>query len=659
MLQKIFSALLALLFPLLQAWRLDAGTAPVQTTIAAAAESAADADSAALSDAAAQARRFARLHTAAPEASSQAIDGDGYTLISGAADLQAINNDLAGKYRLTRDISLSGKTFTGIGSFTKPFTGELDGAGYAIQSLKLADSVTLRGDGAAALGLVAFNQGYIHDLQIPACSIRLTANAAADATEPAAYAGAIAGCSWGRIENCVVSGTVEITGGAGGAELSASVGGAVGFQICPALPGAWEAGLFGTVSLASAAAAGAFYYAYVGGLLGYAMNGPRVLQCVARSAAQTQNTTGAAYVGGLAGMTESAEPLAQCAAFGAAAAHSTGGSAFAGGLVGYASTVEIADCVAFGGAGAFSDAAAKPNRRVCAGGLLGRAYGATLSACYAMGTPTAVGAPEKWTGGGVGYETLPFAPARACYYLDSVATQGVGSGISLIEPLTRSQLGAIGSYVGFDFFDVWSMLPLAAPDGGEVAYPRHAGTAIPDRTPEPEPPLPRLLSCSGSVVVDDENALIYGVPDSVVAENLFSRDYTAASGAYLYIVGEGEAFTTTPWLVATGTRLNLYAEDGTLLRGYTVIVFGDCVPDGRINSDDVIYAKGRINLTGVGENAIPRNIALALALNGKPNDAFTVESYRRIYEHYVGASQIPFTICAAALRQEMERESWQ
>jgi hypothetical protein len=56
------------------------------------------------------------------------------TIIHTAAELQAINDNLAGDYELGNDIDMSGVDWTPIGSTTS-FTGSLDGKGYSISNL--------------------------------------------------------------------------------------------------------------------------------------------------------------------------------------------------------------------------------------------------------------------------------------------------------------------------------------------------------------------------------------------------------------------------------------------------------------------------------------------------------------------------------------------
>lgn len=57
---------------------------------------------------------------------------DAYTDVSTAQEVVNINNKLFGKFRLTKDIDMSGVNFTGIGSIDTPFTGELNGNGFSI-----------------------------------------------------------------------------------------------------------------------------------------------------------------------------------------------------------------------------------------------------------------------------------------------------------------------------------------------------------------------------------------------------------------------------------------------------------------------------------------------------------------------------------------------
>lgn len=62
---------------------------------------------------------------------------EGYTVITSAEDLQAMQDNLAGKYILMADIDLAGENWTPIGDIRDPFTGEFNGNGYTISNLTL------------------------------------------------------------------------------------------------------------------------------------------------------------------------------------------------------------------------------------------------------------------------------------------------------------------------------------------------------------------------------------------------------------------------------------------------------------------------------------------------------------------------------------------
>ena len=74
------------------------------------------------------------------------------TVINSAQDLQNMQNNLAGSYVLGGNVDASnangGQGFVPIGSLSQPFTGTLDGAGYAISGLTIYPNT-------AAVGLFA------------------------------------------------------------------------------------------------------------------------------------------------------------------------------------------------------------------------------------------------------------------------------------------------------------------------------------------------------------------------------------------------------------------------------------------------------------------------------------------------------------------------
>ncbi len=78
-----------------------------------------------------------------PLTESEAI-AQGYTIIKTADDLQALKDNLSGKYILMNDIDLSGYNWTAIGTKTNPFSGELNGNGHVIKNLQVDDAAGYR-----------------------------------------------------------------------------------------------------------------------------------------------------------------------------------------------------------------------------------------------------------------------------------------------------------------------------------------------------------------------------------------------------------------------------------------------------------------------------------------------------------------------------------
>ena len=79
---------------------------------------------------------------------------EGYTAIRTAEDLNNIRNALAGKYILMNDIDLSVyENWAPIGDAENPFTGELDGNGYAVKNL----TINIKSDELSHIGLVGYS----------------------------------------------------------------------------------------------------------------------------------------------------------------------------------------------------------------------------------------------------------------------------------------------------------------------------------------------------------------------------------------------------------------------------------------------------------------------------------------------------------------------
>ncbi len=125
---------------------------------------------------------------------------DGYTPISSQAELQAIANDLDGKYYLTQDISLSG-SFSVIGSSSQPFTGVLDGNGHSIKNMTINYSGTAVND---RVGLFSTNNGIIRNLTISSATVNVTSFYNSSLPTATVHVGFIAGYNNGTIVNCTI-----------------------------------------------------------------------------------------------------------------------------------------------------------------------------------------------------------------------------------------------------------------------------------------------------------------------------------------------------------------------------------------------------------------------------------------------------------------------
>jgi hypothetical protein len=285
-------------------------------------------------------------------------------------------------------------------------------------------------------------------------------------------------------------------------------------------------------------------------------------------------------------------------------------------------------------------------------------FSSALRSSYATGIPTATGTIAKHIGGGIGYEYLiPSDPrALSCYYKADTAPTGVGTGSSVIDPLTAAELQAEENYLGFDFhYDaVWGMCDLEGI--GLTAY-LFQTPELPARPPAPEPKLPVLHNArtSPDIVVDEKWGLIYGLRDKVLAEKLLAKDCVETAGYFLYVENPGYALRVNPdSTIMTGFVIRLYAEDGTALKDYTCIIFGDCVPNGKVDRDDVSMA---INLAGTpylpANGGRPSNSAFALMPFGNIYSTIPLEASRTISAYANDAGGIAYSSLAAELERSL------
>ena len=105
---------------------------------------------------------------------------------------------MAGKYVLTNDIDCQGQTITMLGSSSSPFTGILDGNGYAIKNYVMS--------GSEYLGLFHTITGTVQNLQLESFSLSTGINSDVYGN---IYAGSITAINSGTIFNCSANGSVS------------------------------------------------------------------------------------------------------------------------------------------------------------------------------------------------------------------------------------------------------------------------------------------------------------------------------------------------------------------------------------------------------------------------------------------------------------------
>ncbi len=273
--------------------------------------------------------------------------------ISSVKELSEIENNLSGSYYLTGNIKASGKeVFTPIGSSEKPFTGTLDGKGYAITGLTVTAKKNATGKSLYA-GLFATNRGTVKNLKLQ--EIKATAKDA-----QYAYVGAVAAINIGTIENCYASGdcvaeNIEIaahSGGIAGQMLKGTLKGTSSYvnvhtsggeQYTGGLCGTVEKGEFSNNAVfASVFANGvnAMHDIYAGGLFGFSRGGnyKDLLFLGGLIAEKCANT----YMGGIFGFTQGT--VENAVSYGSVTPSQVISHMYMGGIAGDDSSATLKNC---------------------------------------------------------------------------------------------------------------------------------------------------------------------------------------------------------------------------------------------------------------------------------------------------------------------------
>jgi hypothetical protein len=241
-------------------------------------------------------------------------------------------------FRLTRDIDLSGKTWTQ--AVIPEFSGIFDGNGHVVRNLTINGSSNLGLFGTLAI------TAQVRDLVITEASV----------TGSGAYVGALAGENLGCVSDCGGTGKIMVT-----STDSNGVGGLIGVNcLC-------------VTNCTSALVVSAANSDSVGGLVG--LNSGSIVDC-----SSTGAVSGKDHVGGLVGTT--VWLVSRCYST-ATVAGSGGDSNNIGGLVGSSDVGAVINCYSTG-------AVTCMGARGIAGGLAGHNAGSLVN-CYSTGRVTGTG----------------------------------------------------------------------------------------------------------------------------------------------------------------------------------------------------------------------------------------------------------------------------
>ena len=295
-------------------------------------------------------------------------DGNGNYTVTSAEGLKNIAELVNGgktdiNITLDKNIDLTGKEWTPIGTSSSSYTGTFDGGGHTITGLTVTGS-----DQYAGLFGYINSGGKVMNVVLE--DVQITSDNSSGSV------GGVAGNSWGTIENCSVSGSVSGTTFAGGV---------VGSQ--------WGGSITGCNSSATVNGE-----AYVGGIAGETNSGASLTGCYATGDVTVENDgTNNSHAGGVVGY-NGGGTLTACYATGSVTG-SGSGTIYVGGVTGSNNLGTLTACYH-----------AKRNingPNGTTGGVVGRNFkdsmigGGIITACYwgDNGQTQGIGEDQVGTGG--------------------------------------------------------------------------------------------------------------------------------------------------------------------------------------------------------------------------------------------------------------------
>ena len=281
-------------------------------------------------------------------------DGNGNYTVTSAEGLKNIAELVNGgktdiNITLDKNIDLTGKEWTPIGTSSSSYTGTFDGGNHTISGLTVKGS-----DEYAGLFGYIDKVGTVKNVKLE--KVQITSD------YQYAYVGGVAGNNNGAIENCSVSGSVS------GNSTYNSVGGVVGYQ--------WGGSITRCSSSATVNGTGS-----VGGVVGQTNYGATLTACYStENVTLESNNSDNNYAGGVVGVNGASSTLTACYATGKVTGTGTGsGSIYVGGVTGNNASGTLTAC--------YHAAETVSGPDGATGGVTGRNYDAnvgipSITACY-------------------------------------------------------------------------------------------------------------------------------------------------------------------------------------------------------------------------------------------------------------------------------------
>lgn len=329
-----------------------------------------------------------------------------------AGDLQNIQNDLAGNYKLMNDIDMSDFSWKPIGEDTKQklrgFTGTLDGQNFSISNLSLKAGKSYR-DSNLNIGYGIFTEllGTVKNLKITDSVFEVDddhiSNNAISSIDVGILAASLTG---GSVENCVAQNceidlrtTLEIPAMNVGT-FAGKTSGTSFIKNCKADNSTIKGSTYSRLTL--------------GGIAGSAYEISDSIFAGSVNVVSSGNFSSASYVGGISGITRN--QMKNCVNSGNITATASS-QIIAGGITGRASGMALPVSMCVNYEAVYTDS--RLDRGV-AGGIVGELYSSFVENCYNAGNVKVV---TGYAGGIIGYDNQTTRSISRCYNIGSVETE--------------------------------------------------------------------------------------------------------------------------------------------------------------------------------------------------------------------------------------------